>query len=60
MATFEPRTERGKALLKYLKSLPKGTIIDYNELTKRFNVSAVTVYRALETIPGLLKTSGVE
>ena len=60
MAVFEPRTERGKALLKYLKSLPKGTVIDYNELAKRFNVSSVTIYRALETIPGRLKTSGVE
>ena len=60
MATFEPRTEKGKALLKYINELPKGSVIDYNELTKRFNVSPTTVYRALETRPGLLKTSGVE
>ena len=60
MAIFEPRTEKGKALLKYINELPKGSVVDYNELTKRFNVSAVTVYRALATRPGLLKTSGVE
>ena len=60
MAVFEPRTEKGKALLKYINELPKGSVIDYNELAKRFNVSFTTVYRALETRPGLLKTSGVE
>ena len=59
-SSFEPRTEKGKALLKYINELPKGSVIDYNKLTKRFNVSPTTVYRALETRPGLLKTSGVE
>jgi hypothetical protein len=57
--TFKPRLERGKKLLDYINNLSKGSIVDYNKLANKFNVSPATVYRAVQTRPDL-KTAGVE